>query len=84
MDMVQDVAKDEAYLAIKAVEIRAEVRQIKTMADFTTNIILNVPEDCREQVKVLLDWLGLEVGVVIANVPENREKTGDGSKRRKR
>lgn len=51
---------------IKAVEIRAELRQIKTMADGTVNIVLNLPEDCREQVKVLLDWLGLELKMVIA------------------
>ena len=46
---------------VKAVEIRAELRQIKTMADGSVNIVLNLPEDCREQVKVLLDWLGLEL-----------------------
>lgn len=51
---------------IKAVEVRAELRQIKTMADGTINIVLNLPEDCKEQVKVLLDWLGLELIVVIA------------------
>lgn len=51
---------------IKAVEIRAELRQIKTMADGTVNIVLNLPEDCKEQVKVMLDWLGLEVGAVVA------------------
>jgi hypothetical protein len=51
---------------IKAVEVRAEVRQIKTMADGTVNVVLNLPEDCMEQVKVLLDWLGLEVKAVIA------------------
>lgn len=51
---------------IKAVEIRAEVRQIKTMADGTVNVILNLPEDCKEQCKVLLDWLGLEIKAVIA------------------
>ena len=50
---------------IKAVEVRAELRQIKTMADGTVNITLNLPEDCKEQVKVLLDWLGLEIGAVI-------------------
>jgi hypothetical protein len=52
--------------AIKAVEIRAELRQIKTMADGTANLTLNIPEDCREQVKKMLDWLGLEVRAVIA------------------
>ena len=51
---------------IKAVEIRAELRQIKTMADGSVNIVLNLPEDCKEQVKVLLDWLGLELKAVIA------------------
>jgi hypothetical protein len=51
---------------IKAVEIRAEVRQIKTMADGTVNVILNLPEDCKEQCKVLLDWLGFEVTAVVA------------------
>ena len=52
---------------VKAVEIRAEVRQIKTMADGTVNIVLNLPEDCKEQVKVMLDWLGFEVKAVIAS-----------------
>jgi hypothetical protein len=52
--------------AVKAVEIRAELRQIKTMADGTINITLNLPEDCKQQVKVMLDWLGLEVKAVIA------------------
>jgi len=51
---------------IKAVEVRAELRQIKTMADGTVTITLNLPEDCKEQVKVLLDWMGLELQGVIA------------------
>jgi len=51
---------------VRAVEIRAEVRQLKTMADGTVTLVLNLPEDCMEQVKVLLDWLGLEVKMVIA------------------
>jgi hypothetical protein len=50
---------------IKAVEIRAELRQIKTMVDGSVNILLNVPEDCREHVKVMLDWLSLEVRAII-------------------
>ncbi len=51
---------------IKAVEVRAELRQIKTMADGTVNIVLNLPEDCKEQVKVLLDWLGYELHSVMS------------------
>lgn len=50
---------------VKAVEVRAELRQIKTMADGTVNIVLNLPEDCMPQVKVMLDWLGREVGAVL-------------------
>ena len=52
---------------VKAVEVRAEVRQIKTMADGTVNVTLNIPEDCKEQVKVMLDWLGLEVKAVLVS-----------------
>jgi len=54
-------------MAVKAVEFRAEVRQVKTMVDRSVNIILNLPEDCIEQAKVLMDWLGLEVGAVIVS-----------------
>jgi hypothetical protein len=35
------------------------------MADSTVNLVLNVPEDCIEQVKVLLGWLKDEVKIVI-------------------
>ena len=56
---------------IRAVEIRAELRQIKTMADGTVNVTINLPEDCKEQVKVMLDWLQMEVKAVIAS-PDNR------------
>lgn len=52
---------------VAAVEARAEVRQIKTMADGTINLTLNLPEDCKEQAKQLLDWLGLEVRIVLAH-----------------
>ncbi len=55
---------------IKAIEVRAELRQSKTMVDGSTNIILNIPEDCREQVKVMLDWLGLELRVVLTEFEE--------------
>ena len=66
------MAKDPVTIPMKAVEIRAELRQIRTMVDGSINIIFNLPEDCREQVKILLDWLGLEVRAVIANEPLKR------------
>jgi len=50
---------------IRAVEIEAELRQIKTMADGTFNVTLNLPEYCSEQVKVMLDWLLTQVRVVM-------------------
>lgn len=61
---------------IKAVEIRAELRQIRTMADGSVNLLLNLPEDCLPQVKVLLDWLGLELRVVVACY-QNRTNNDD-------
>ena len=57
---------------VKAVEIRAELRQIRTMADYSANLIINVPEDCREQVKVMMDWLGEEIGAVIVCSPDSK------------
>jgi len=51
---------------IKVVEVRAELRQIKTMADGSANIVLNLPEDCREQVKVMMDWHHLEIFGVLS------------------
>jgi hypothetical protein len=56
---------------VKAVEVRAEIRQIKTMADGTVNMTLNLPEDCMPQVKKLLDWLGLEVRVLVAGMEQD-------------
>ena len=58
---------EEASIKVKAVELRAELRQVRSMADITYNDILNVPEDCLEQVKVLMGWVGDEVGVVIVD-----------------
>jgi len=60
---------------VKAVEIRAEVRQVKTMADHTVNVTINLPEDCKEQAKVLLGWQGDEIRAVIEN---RRDDTGNG------
>lgn len=52
---------------IKAVEIRAELRQIKSMADHTYNVVLNIPEDCLGQVQIMMGWLGDEITSVITN-----------------
>ena len=50
---------------IIALEFDAEVRQVKTMVDFSINLTLNIPERYREQAKALIDRLGDEVKVVV-------------------
>lgn len=84
VDMAKDAPKNAGGMAVKAVEIRAELRQIRSMADHTYNVILNVPEDCLEQVKVLMGWLGDEVGLVIASGDLDSEVIVDGRTRRTR
>ena len=53
---------------VKAIEIRAEVRQVRGMADHSVNVTLNLPENCLEQAKILLGWQGDEIKAVIENV----------------
>ena len=48
-----------------AVEIRAELRSVKTCVDHTVNITLNLPEECLPQAKILLGWIGNELKVVL-------------------
>ena len=60
---------------MRAIEFVAEVRKINTMADGSVNVILNLPEHCREQAKVLLDWHHLMVHGVL-----EVEKSEDGNR----
>lgn len=48
-----------------AIEFDAEMRQVKSMADGTYNVVLNVPEDCLEMVRIMMGWIGDEVTAVI-------------------
>lgn len=48
------------------------MRQVKTMADFTLNVTLNIPEHCKEQAKKLIDWQGKMVRLVV--VAEEKEQ----------
>ena len=50
---------------VRAVEIEAELVQIKTMANGTVNIVFNLPEYCIPQAKVMMDWLKCLVHCVI-------------------
>jgi hypothetical protein len=56
---------------IKAVEIHAELRQIRTMADGTVNVILNLPEYCIPQAKIMMDWLKELLHCVIELGPDS-------------
>jgi len=48
-----------------AVRFEAELRQIKSMADHTYNITINVPEYALAQVQQMLAWLGGLVEIVM-------------------
>jgi len=67
VDVQKDVREDEGGLAeAVAVEFEAEMRQVKSMADGTYNIVLNVPEYCLPQVQTMMGWLKSLVRVVMA------------------
>ncbi len=59
-----------------AIQFEAEVRQVKSMADHTYNIVLNVPEYCLKDVQVVMAWLGDQVDVAFVNIPDSRKPTG--------
>jgi len=67
--------KDEGDLAKEpiAVEFEAEMRQIKSMADGTYNLVLNVPEYCLPQVQTMMGWLKSLVRVVMARETEKQD-----------
>ena len=52
---------------VKAVEFEAELRQIKSMADGSYNVILNVPEYGLDQVKAMMGWIKDQVKVVLVD-----------------
>jgi hypothetical protein len=67
VDLRADVADDEGRLAeTVAVEFEAEMRQVKSMADGTYNLVLNVPEYCLPQVQTMMGWLKSLIRVVMA------------------
>ena len=59
-----------------ALEILAEVRQVRTMADGSVNVTLNLPEYCLPQAQVLLAWVRGEVRAVVEIVDQ---EVTDGS-----
>ena len=54
------------YTTSEGIEFEAAVARVQTMADGSVNVVMNLPEDCREQAKIMMDWLKCEVKAVIA------------------
>lgn len=69
--MVAVTCENEAGVDTVAIEFDAEMRQVKSMADGTYNVVLNVPEYCLPQVKEMMGWLKSLVRVVMARVQES-------------
>ena len=66
VDLEQVTGENEGYLETPvAVEFEAELRQVKSMADGTYNITINVPEYCLEQVQTMMGWLKDLVQIVM-------------------
>ena len=51
---------------VKAVEFEAEIRQVKTMADKSVNLVVNLPEYCQPQAAEFMKHIGEMAAVVVA------------------
>lgn len=65
---------------IKAVEFVAEVRQVKTMADHTVNLTLNLPEYCVKQAAWFMQHQG-EMMKGVSILVDNRATDDNESER---
>lgn len=54
----------KALAEVVAIEAKAEVRQVKTMADYSVSVVLNFPEQYKAQAKQFIDWQGKMVRLV--------------------
>ena len=54
------------------VHFDAELRQIKSMADGTYNLVLNVPEYQLEQIRIMMGWLRSQVGIAAIEIKIER------------
>ena len=68
LDLLAAAGAHKGDMATKpvAVEFEAEMRQVKSMADGTYNIVLNVPEYCLPQVQTMMGWLKSLIRVIMA------------------
>lgn len=49
----------------EVVKFEAELRQIKSMADGTYNLTLNIPEYCLKETQTMMAWLKGQVDVAV-------------------
>ena len=59
----------------QVVKFDAELRQIKSMADGTFNLTLNLPEYALEQTQEMMGWLKHQVDVAVVCVPPLQNNT---------
>ena len=61
-----------------AIKFDCELRQVKSMADHTFNVIFNIPEYDIEQVQKLMTMLGDMVAVALVRVSNSDDKEYGG------
>jgi len=66
---------------VMAVEVEGELRQVKSMADASFNITINLPEYCVSQAGIMLAHIHDRVKAVIQFIPT---ETNNDRKRTKR
>jgi len=72
---------------VLAIEVSAELRQIKSMEDKSYNVLLNIGEDQLERVQELMGWVKDQVRLVMVNetqAPDSRKKTDDRPRRKRK
>jgi hypothetical protein len=57
------------------VKFDAELRQIRSMADGTYNLVLNIPEYCLPQTQTMMAWLKGQVDVAVVYSITEHENT---------
>lgn len=67
----------------QVVKFDAEMRQIKSMADGTYNLTLNIPEYCLGETQQMMGWLKAQVDVAVVYVPQEEKEDGITGKPRK-
>lgn len=61
----------------KAVEFQCQLKRVRTMADGTVDVTLNLPEYSKEQVKVMFDWLLWELRGWLTVAENYRDRGGE-------